>query len=434
MVTCSSVATYPNGQPYSVARGRYAPRSRIEDRLEVGAPVVQGRPSATDFLDIIVRELRIRFYQPKTVRNYRTALRSFLRWFGASPHQATREDVREYLLYLVDAGVGASWVSINLSAIRTAFDKMCGRSITLGLASPRRPKRLPVVLSVEEVKRLLQAAPSLTDKLLLGIMYATGLRVSEAVRLRHRDLDFDRRVINVWQGKGRSDRQVMLPKTFAPLLKHMADHSEGDEYLFFGRKPGRHISPRTAQRVMQRAVQIAQIKKRATPHSLRHSFACHTNENGSDIRHIQKILGHVHLETTTIYVKVARPTDDRHVSSPLDVMYERSAVQSATTTKPVGKLQIHLQQQPKEPTILRSAKVTLSIQSDGRPIYFTGTVAKEVRPGWVTLEIPPLEQWEEPLRWLAPMQRERIESPEFFQMLQREIPIRLRQLRPPALA
>ena len=100
--------------------------------------------------------------------------------------------------------------------IRAAFDKMCGYTVTLGLQSPRRGKRLPVVLSAEEVTRLLQAAPSLRDKLLLGLMYATGMRVSEVCRLKWRDLDFDRRVVNIWEGKGRTDRQVMLPVSFEP--------------------------------------------------------------------------------------------------------------------------------------------------------------------------------------------------------------------------
>jgi len=112
----------------------------------------------------------------------------------------------------VDGGASSSWVSIHLSALRTVFDKMCGLNCTLGLMTPRRPKRLPVVLSTDEVSRLLQAAPSLRDKLLLGLMYATGLRVSEVVRLRWHDIDFDRRAIRVWQGKGRKDRDVMLPR------------------------------------------------------------------------------------------------------------------------------------------------------------------------------------------------------------------------------
>ena len=162
-------------------------------------------------------------------------------------------------------------------------------------------------------------------------MYATGMRISEVARLRFRDFDFDRSLINIWQGKGRTDRQVMLPKTFEGLLKSQAKLHSGDDYLFpteitrRGQRnvysqqvqSQRHLSPRTIARVMARAMSIASIRKRATRHSLRHSFAAHAFESGSDIRRIQKVLGHVHLETTTIYVKVAQPITEGHqVPSP----------------------------------------------------------------------------------------------------------------------
>lgn len=421
-------ATYANGQPYSQPQGRYAPRQPVTDRLQFTNSVVQGRPTADEFTERIIREMRIRFYQPTSIKNYANALRALLRWFGGSPHQLTREDVREYLLYLVDAGASASWVSVNLSAIRTAFDKMCQRSVTLGLTTPRRPKTLPVVLSVPEVQRLLQATPSLRDKLLLGLMYATGMRVSEVVRLRYRDLDFDRKLINVWQGKGRRDRQVMLPATFTPLLKQMEDNFSQDEYLFPATKEGRHISSRTAERVMARAVCIAGIKKHATPHTLRHSFATHTFENGCDIRHIQKILGHVRLETTTIYVKVAKPADGQSIPSPLDVTTQTMNARRPSSPPTVGQLRFHLKSESDTESPLRRAKVTIGIRTETRPIYFTGIVAKEIRQGWVSLEVPPLEKWAEPFRWLTPQQRERIESPEFYELLQREIPRRLQSL------
>lgn len=416
--------TYPNGRIYALARGRYAPRQRVEDRAQLTPAVVENRPNANEFVAKIVRELRIRYYQPKTIKSYRNALKSLLRWFGGPPHRLTREDVREYLLYLVDAGASSAWIGINLSAIRTAFDKMCHRQVTLGLASPRRPKKLPVVLSVQEVRRLLEATPTLRDKLLLGLVYATGMRVSEVVRLRYRDLDFDRRLVRVWQGKGRTDRQVMLPATFEPLLRQLAGHFHGEDYLFAAERPDRHISPRTVQRAMQRAVRIAGIKKLATPHTLRHSFATHSFENGCDIRHIQKILGHVHLETTTIYVKVARPADGQAVPSPLDVLTGQGA-QTRLPQQTVGRLRFHFRPEPVVEGKLRSSKVTIGIDNEPRPVYLTGIVAREVRPGWVTLEIPPLEHWEQPLRWLTPSQRERVEEAGFFELLQREIPRRL---------
>jgi site-specific recombinase XerD len=368
------------------------------------------------------------------------------RWFGAPPHQLTREDVREYLLYLVDAGLSSSTVSNHLAAIRTAFDKMCLRQVTYGLAVPRKAKKLPVVLSPDEIISLLQAAPSQRDKLLLGLMYATGMRVSEVVRVRWRDFDFDRRLINVWQGKGRTDRQVTLPVCFESLLTELSKSSAGEDFLFpceqsFASREGdrrgrrsRHMSPRTAQRIMKRAVCIAGIKKQATPHSLRHSFATHSYENGCDIRRIQKLLGHTRLETTTIYVKVAQPTDDVAAPSPLDQLYHLPPRTSAPRRPDVGRLRIHFQQQESEANC-RRAKVTLSVVSlyggkgdVQRPIYFTGIIAKEVRRGYVTLDIPPLERWSEPLSWLSREQRERFEQPEFYEMLQREISARLCKL------
>jgi site-specific recombinase XerD len=424
-----AVSTHADGSVYRSARGRYAPKRRIEDAILSPASVVAGTPTSAAFVLAIERELRIRYYQPTTIRNYRHALQSLLRWFNRPPHALRREDVREFLLYLVDAGASSSFVSIHLSAIRTAFDKMCGRQVTLGLASPRRPKKLPIVLSVEEVTRLIEAAPTTRDKLLLGLMYATGIRVSEATRLRFHDIDFDRRLINIWQGKGRRDRQVTLPRVFEPWLRQQAQQFSGDAYLFSGTSSGRHMSIRTAQRIMQRAVRIAHIKKPATPHSLRHTFATHTYENGCDIRHIQQILGHVHLQTTTIYVKVAQPTSSQSVPSPLDVISDRCRRPSPRPSPPqrgsVGNLRIHLQQEPRSSESLRSAKVTLEVRHRLRPVYLTGILAREVRSGWVTLTIPPLETWEEPLSWLEPSQRERMETPEFFQLLQREIPNRL---------
>ena len=147
---------------------------------------------------------------------------------------------------------------------------------------------------------------------------------------------------------------------------------------------------------MERAVRIAGVKKRATPHSLRHSFATHSFENGCDIRRIQKLLGHVRLETTTIYVKVARPSDPAQPPSPLDKLYKVPPPATAPE-KPVGKMKLHFQQHADEQN-RKSAKVTIEILGQERPTYLTGTRALEVRPGFVTLEIPPLEQWCESLK------------------------------------
>ena len=159
-------------------------------------------------------------------------MRTFLGWANTSPSHIVREDVREWLELLVDGGASSSWVSVHLAALRTVFDKMCHRDVTSGLMTPRRPSRLPVVLSKPEVQRLLCAAPSLRDKLLLGLMYATGMRVSEVVRLRFVDVDFDRHCIRVVQAKGRKDRDVMLPESFDGLLRGLRDVHEAGAFLF----------------------------------------------------------------------------------------------------------------------------------------------------------------------------------------------------------
>jgi integrase/recombinase XerD len=344
---------------------------------------------------------------------------------------------------LVDSGKSSSWVGGNLSVIRTVFDKMCGRSITLGLQTPRRPKRIPVVLSVQEIIRLLTSAVSLRDKLLIGLMYALGARVSEVVRLRYRDFDFDRACVTIWQGKGRTDRQVTLPASFEPLLRELAKTCSPDAYIFPADRPGRYLSPRTVQRAMKRTVRLAGIGKAATPHSMRHSFATHLFEEGTDIRLIQTLLGHVHLETTRLYTKVA-VVKQRQVDSPLDMLtgcrrpraeepkptLDPRAIGlpvSPHTPRPVGRLRIELQPRPTDAEAVPVADVMLTIVTDPQPVKLTGIVVREARPGWLTLDVPPLERWEEPMRWLTPEQKSRIESPEFYELLQREVARRFLQ-------
>jgi site-specific recombinase XerD len=319
--TPARLGRYNDGEIFRPAVGRYAPRAPVIDVAEATHAVVdleQAPIAAGEFLESIGREMKIRFYQPKTQKQYRNVLRSFLRWLGAQPADATRDSIRDWLELLVDGGASSSWLSVNLSCLRTVFDKMCFRGITLGINTPRRPHKLPVVLSVEDVKRLLAAAPSLRDKLLLGLMYATGMRVSEVVRLRTSDFDFARRTIRVEQGKGRKDRLVMLPESFAPMLAHFAQTSTPEAHLFpSAEDPSRHVAPRTAQRAMSCAVELAGTPVRATCHTLRHSFATHMLEAGTDVRFIQRLLGHLRLDTTTLYTRLAVLKGER-ATSPLD--------------------------------------------------------------------------------------------------------------------
>ncbi len=415
----SSIGTYVDGEIFRPPRGRYAPRASVIDVTAEHHAVIDLDRTPVDaatFVQRIDRELKIRFYQPKSRRSYGHVLTAYLRWLGLAPAEATRDSVRDWLELLVDGGASSSTVSVHLSCLRTVFDKMCFRQITLGLVTPRRTHKLPVVLAVDELRRLLTAAPSLRDKLLLGMMYATGMRVSEVCRLRVRDFDFIRRTIRVEQGKGRKDRLVMLPTSFAPLLERFARASTPHAWLFPSSfETDRHLSPRTAARVMERARRLALIGKSATCHTLRHSFATHLLESGTDVRFIQRLLGHLHLQTTTLYTKLAVLKGER-ATSPLDLLSApgdapaASPPALATTAGPVGRMRVRLER------TAHGAAVAVVVR--GHPdVTLDGIHVTEPRPGFLTMSLPPLEDWAARLATLPADTRERIEEGAFYDHL-----------------
>ncbi|MEZ6055065.1 MAG: tyrosine-type recombinase/integrase [Planctomycetaceae bacterium] len=411
---------YPDGRLYVPAEGRNVPQKTVQDRCEKSLSVISGKPTAVEFLAAIEREMKIRFYAANTVRNYIDALRRFLGWFGREPNSVRREDVREYLEVMVDGGMSSSYVGGTLCAIRTAFDKMCLRQVTLGLMTPRKPKRLPVVLSVMEVRLLIDGCTRLRDKLLMSLMYGAGLRVSEVCRLRWSDLQFDRRAILVWQGKGQKDRIVVLPESLLELLQKLRAAAGASEYVFpsEGERAGRYVSARTVQRAVSSAAGLAGIERNVTPHSLRHSFATHLMEAGTDIRMIQKLLGHTNLETTTIYTKVS-VLQQTSVRSPLDAMNSREnggrlvegPQKLGQPRASVGRLRLEMTLDADD---CQQATAAIVVLNGDQSVRLGGIELRESRPGWVAMNVPPLEAWEESLRWLSREQRERIESPEFL--------------------
>lgn len=425
--------TYQDGTPYSLPVGRGMPRDAVWDAHKPAHPLFElslARPSSEAFIEQVLRELKIRFYTQKSRKAYRFALEGFLGWLREPPHTATRDDVRDYLELLVDGGLSASIVALTLSALRTCFDKLCGADITLGLVTPRRPKRLPVVLTEPEIVRVLKGARSIRDKLLLGLMYSTGVRVSEVVRLRWQDLDLERGTLLVADGKGRRARQVVLPKSLDELLRRLAATSMSEDFLFPASEGVRHISIRTTQRAMERAVCVAKIEKAATCHSLRHSFATHLLENGTDIRFIQKLLGHAKIETTTLYTKVAVLRSER-IKSPLDLLMASTSSLGAfppafperaaafpppvrMSALAVGRLSVEmtLDSAATDPT----AHASLLVHGNAAA-RFGGIILREPRPGWIALDLPPLDDWAEALRAVTPEQRERLLSPRFYEYL-----------------
>jgi site-specific recombinase XerD len=272
----------------------------------------------------MIEDMCLRKLSEKTQSGYIRWVKHFAAFLGRSPDTATAEDLRRYQLHLSESGVSRISLNAAITALRFLFEVTLGRGELMAkMSHVRVPRKLPVVLSPEEVERLLDAAPGLKYKAALSVAYGAGLRVSEVVALKVEDIDSRRMVIRVDQGKGRKDRYVMLSATLLRMLRawwreakargKMLPHG----WLFPGQDPLTPLSARQLNRACHAAAEAAGITKRVSPHSLRHAFATHLLEHKEDIRVIQVLLGHKKLETTALYAQVATRTLSA-VTSPLD--------------------------------------------------------------------------------------------------------------------
>jgi site-specific recombinase XerD len=268
-----------------------------------------------DFLRL-TQILKINGFSQKTINSYLYHNSRFLAFVKKSPREITGQDIKGYLEHLVNRGYTNASLNLVYSALKFYYAQIYKRKFFLNIPRAKKESKLPVVLAKEEIKKILRPINNVKHKLLLGLMYASGLRVSEAVRLRVRDLDFENGVIIIRSGKGRKDRQTVLPKLIVPVLKKYVAHKAGDNFVLESSRGGK-LAERSIQKVFCLALQKSGIKKEATCHSLRHSFATHLLEQGTDIRYIQELLGHKRLETTQIYTKVSSQ-NLKNIKSPLD--------------------------------------------------------------------------------------------------------------------
>ncbi|MCP1850188.1 integrase/recombinase XerD [Bradyrhizobium sp. USDA 4508] len=245
-------------------------------------------------------------------------VKNFAAFLGRSPDTATFEDVRCYQLHLTASGVGAPTINQTVSTLRFFFRVTLKRhEIVEHTHVIHEPRKLPVVLSVEEVARLLDAAPGLKYKAALSAAYGAGLRANEVVSLKVSDIDSKRMIIRVEQGKGGKDRNVMLSPSLLALLRAWWKMARPQGWLFPGRDPAQPMTTRQLNRACHAAAQMAEINKRVSLHTLRHSFATHLLEQNIDVRVIQVLLGHAKLDTTPLYTRVATKTISE-VMSPLE--------------------------------------------------------------------------------------------------------------------
>lgn len=270
-----------------------------------------------------VREaLTLRGYSPKTRKVYLGQLRRFLEWCGdgrARIPDDPGERGRAYLLELIERrGISKSYQNQVVSALRFLCESVLGQpALALRIPRPRKESRLPAVLSQDEVARLIGRARNPKHRALLVLLYSAGLRVGEVVRLRPGDLDMDRGLVRVRGGKGDKDRYTLLARRARDVVRIYREAYPSDRWLFPGGRSGRHLTTRSVQRVVKRAAEAAGIEKKVTAHTLRHSFATHLLEGGTNLRIIQELLGHQSARTTQVYTHVAR-SELESVRSPLD--------------------------------------------------------------------------------------------------------------------
>jgi integrase/recombinase XerD len=266
----------------------------------------------------MIEDMTIRKFAPKTQHDYVQRVKNFAAFLGRSPDTASFEDVRRYQLHLVASGVGVPTLNQTVSTLRFFFRITLKRHDILEHTHfIHEPRKLPVVLSPEEVARLLDAAPGLKYKAALSVAYGAGLRAAEVVSLKIGDIDSKRMVIRVEQGKGRKDRYVMLSPHLLSLLRAWWKAARPQGWLFPGRDPAQPMTTRQLNRACHAAAQMAEINKRVSLHTLRHSFATHLLEQNIDVRVIQVLLGHAKLDTTALYTRVATKTISE-VMSPLE--------------------------------------------------------------------------------------------------------------------
>lgn len=274
----------------------------------------------------LIDDMTLRKLAPKTQSGYIRAIKNLTRYLGQPPDTATPEDLRCYQLHMVNSGVSRITLNATITGLRFFFEITLGRVDALRLMSTVRvPRKLPTVLSPEEITRLLDAAPSPKHKAALAVAYGAGLRASEVVALKISDIDSQRMTLRVEQGKGRKDRFAMLSPALLNLLRNWwrIGHAQGlmfnDGWLFPGQNPVNPLTTRQLNRACHAAAKATELNKRVSMHTLRHSFATHLLEQKVDIRVIQVLLGHKKLESTALYSQVATRTL-REVKGPLEYL------------------------------------------------------------------------------------------------------------------
>lgn len=270
-------------------------------------------------IEAMEKELILKGYSTKTREAYIKQIKRFSSFIDSHIDGINNEIVRQYIFFLMDElQLSHSYVNQTISAIKFLYQNVLrDNRITITIPRPKKEKKLPNILSLEEVRRIFRAVKNQKHRTILYLVYSGGLRVGEVVRLRAKDIDSQRMLIHVVQGKGRKDRYTLLSQVALTQLRKYYRMYEPEGWLFPGQDTDKFLTERSVGKVFQNACEIAGIRKNASVHTLRHSFATHLLESGTDLRFIQELLGHASSKTTEIYTHVTTKNISR-IESPLD--------------------------------------------------------------------------------------------------------------------
>ena len=264
------------------------------------------------------KALRLKNYSRKTIKAYVAHIRRFMEYIKVELVGLTAEQVTDYLYYMIEVKeVSVSYIAQAVSALKVVYNEILKAGITIDFPRMNKEKRLPDILSKGEVVKIIESIRNLKHKAMMVVTYSAGLRVSETVSLSVKDIDSQRMMIHLRQAKGAKDRYTLLSKKCLAILRDYARIYKPTDWLFEGQEHGKHVTERSAQKVFSNACMQAGIKKEVSIHGLRHAFATHLLEGGTDIRYIQQLLGHSSPKTTQLYTHVSNAYLGS-ITSPLD--------------------------------------------------------------------------------------------------------------------
>lgn len=266
-------------------------------------------------LRLTKNELTYRNYSKKTIESYLFCLGRYFSFKGTDLKRLNVANIKYFLFRLTKKGLASETINLHLNAIKFFYREIVRSKGSIEIRFARKNKKLPVVLTKNEVSKLLSAVENGKHKLLLSLAYGAGLRVSEIIKLRVQDLDLDELTVRVVDAKGGKDRITVFPEKLKDPIRNLIAGKDPSSPVFESERGGR-LSARSAQKIFEKAIAKSGVKKQASFHSLRHSFATHLLENGVDIRYIQALLGHKNIRTTQLYTKVTNP-GIKNIKSPL---------------------------------------------------------------------------------------------------------------------